>query len=140
MSRSASLSDGDLSICHTPAEERALEYIAVGLGLTDGGTGKVIAAVDGVPVEDNAAIVHLSDLSQLDELDLQATDVSDKSIVRLTKLSHLSKLMLQETLVTHEGAKQLRQVLPNARVEVSSQGSFTRRNHGVQCNSSLRFR
>lgn len=50
---------GDVSICHTPDEERALEYIGVGLGLTDGGTGKQIAAVDGVPVEDNAAIVHL---------------------------------------------------------------------------------
>lgn len=49
----------DLSICHTPEEERALEYIGVGLGLTDGGSGKRIAAVDGVPVEDNAAIVRL---------------------------------------------------------------------------------
>jgi hypothetical protein len=50
---------GDVSICHTPEEERALEYIGVGLGLVDGGTGKRVAAVDGVPVEDNAAIVHL---------------------------------------------------------------------------------
>ncbi len=49
----------DLSICHTPEEETALEYIGVGLGLTDGGSGKRIAAVDGVPVEDNAAIVRL---------------------------------------------------------------------------------
>lgn len=49
----------DLSICHTPEEETAMEYIGVGLGLTDGGTGKRIAAVDGVPVEDNAAIVRL---------------------------------------------------------------------------------
>ncbi len=49
----------DLSLCHTPEEERALEYIGVGLGLTDGGTGRRIAAVDGVPVEDNAAIVQL---------------------------------------------------------------------------------
>lgn len=49
----------DLSICHTPEEETALEYIGVGLGLTDGGSGQKIAAVDGVPVEDNAAIVRL---------------------------------------------------------------------------------
>jgi hypothetical protein len=49
----------DLSICHTPEEEMALEYIGVGLGLTDGGSGQRIAAVDGVPMEDNAAIVRL---------------------------------------------------------------------------------
>ena len=49
----------DLSLCHTPEEERALEYIGIGLGLTDGGSGRQIAAVDGVPMEDNAAIVHL---------------------------------------------------------------------------------
>ena len=49
----------DLSLCHTPEEERALEYIGIGLGLTDGGSGRQIAAVDGVPLEDNAAIVHL---------------------------------------------------------------------------------
>jgi hypothetical protein len=49
----------DISICHTPEEEIALEYIGVGLGLTDGGSGARIAAVDGVPVDDNAAIVRL---------------------------------------------------------------------------------
>ena len=49
----------DLSICHAPEEERALKYIGIGLGLTDGGSGQRIAAVDGVPVDDNAAIVHL---------------------------------------------------------------------------------
>lgn len=49
----------DVSICHTPEEEVALEYIGVGLGLTDGGSGQRIAAVDGVPMEDNAAIVRL---------------------------------------------------------------------------------
>lgn len=49
----------DLSICHTPDEEVALEYIGVGLGLTDGGSGQRVAAVDGVPMEDNAAIVRL---------------------------------------------------------------------------------
>lgn len=50
---------GDLELCHTPEEERAIIEYGVELGLTDGGSGKVIAAVDGVPVEDNAAVVHL---------------------------------------------------------------------------------
>jgi hypothetical protein len=33
--------------------------MGIGLGLTDGGTGKRIAAVDGTPVQDNAAVVTL---------------------------------------------------------------------------------
>ena len=50
---------GDPGLCHTPEEERALVARGVELGLTDGGSGTVIAAVDGVPVEDNAAVVQL---------------------------------------------------------------------------------
>jgi hypothetical protein len=49
----------DPALCHTAEEEIALEHIGVGLGLTDGGTGQRIAAVDGVPVADNAAVVTL---------------------------------------------------------------------------------
>ena len=49
----------DPSLCHTPAEEIALAHVGVGLGLTDGGSGKRIAAVDGIPVADNAAVVTL---------------------------------------------------------------------------------
>ncbi len=50
---------GELELCHTPDEERAVTAYGVELGLTDGGSGTVIAAVDGVPVDDNAAVVHL---------------------------------------------------------------------------------
>ena len=50
---------GDPELCHTPEEERAIVEYSVELGLTDGGSGRVVAAVDGVPVEDNAAVVHL---------------------------------------------------------------------------------
>ncbi len=50
---------GEPELCHTPEEERAITAYGVELGLTDGGSGTVIAAVDGVPVEDNAAVVHL---------------------------------------------------------------------------------
>lgn len=49
----------DETLCHTPDEEVALEYIGVGLGLTDGGTGKRIAAVDGIPLRDNVAVITL---------------------------------------------------------------------------------
>ena len=50
---------GEPGLCHTPEEERAITAYGVELGLTDGGSGTVIAAVDGVPVDDNAAVVHL---------------------------------------------------------------------------------
>lgn len=49
----------DPALCHDAEEEVALEHIGVGLGLTDGGTGQRIAAVDGIPVMDNAAVVTL---------------------------------------------------------------------------------
>jgi hypothetical protein len=49
----------DPALCHTAEEEFALEHIGVGLGLTDGGTGQRIAAVDGIPVADNGAVVTL---------------------------------------------------------------------------------
>jgi hypothetical protein len=49
----------DPALCHTAEEEIALEHIGVGLGLTDGGSGHRIAAVDGIPVTDNAAVVTL---------------------------------------------------------------------------------
>ena len=49
----------DVALCHTPEEEIALQHIGVGLGLTDGGTGRRIAAVDGIPVAENAAVVTL---------------------------------------------------------------------------------
>jgi hypothetical protein len=49
----------DPTLCHTPEAEIALEHMGVGLGLMDGGTGKRIAAVDGIPVQDSAAVVTL---------------------------------------------------------------------------------
>ena len=50
---------GEPELCHTPEEERAITACGVELGLTDGGSGQAIAAVDGVPVDDNEAVVHL---------------------------------------------------------------------------------
>jgi len=49
----------DLSLCHAPEEEMALHQVGVGLGLTDGATGRRIAVCDGVPAEANAAYVLL---------------------------------------------------------------------------------
>jgi len=50
---------GEPDLCHTAQNER--EYIDKGVefGLTDGGTGRVTDAVDGVVAEDHAAMVEL---------------------------------------------------------------------------------
>jgi hypothetical protein len=53
------LKRGQADLCHTADEERAVVAYGVELGLTDGGSGQQIAAIDGVPVADNAAVVHL---------------------------------------------------------------------------------
>jgi len=50
---------GEANLCHNAEEERAIVAYGVELGLTDGGSGQQIAAIDGVPVADNAAVVHL---------------------------------------------------------------------------------
>lgn len=49
----------DISLCHSPDQEFALHHVGVGLGLTDGGGGGVIAACDGIPADANAAVVLL---------------------------------------------------------------------------------
>jgi hypothetical protein len=49
----------DLSLCHDPAVEEQMHYVGVGLGLTDGGGGGVIADCDGIPAKANAAFVTL---------------------------------------------------------------------------------
>lgn len=50
---------GEVSLCHTAEEERCLHNIALGLGLADGSTGRVIPWCDGVPAESSAAIVQI---------------------------------------------------------------------------------
>lgn len=53
------LLSADVELCHTEKGERDLIQKGVEIGLTDGGTGKVIAAVDGVLANDHAALVGL---------------------------------------------------------------------------------
>jgi hypothetical protein len=49
----------DLTLCHDPEEEEALHHVGVGLGLSDGGGGGIIAACDGIPSRASAALVLL---------------------------------------------------------------------------------
>jgi D-glutamate cyclase len=53
------LLQNDASLCHSAKDELRLIEKGVEIGLTDGGTGKVIAAVDGVDASDHAALVGL---------------------------------------------------------------------------------
>ena len=49
----------DPRLCHTKEMERAIIAKGVEIGLTDGGTGKVIEAVDGVAAELHASLVSI---------------------------------------------------------------------------------
>jgi hypothetical protein len=53
------LLQGDAGLCHSAGDELRLIEKGVEIGLTDGGTGQVIAAVDGVSATDHAALVGL---------------------------------------------------------------------------------
>jgi hypothetical protein len=59
----------DLSLCHDPDVEEQMHYVGVGLGLTDGGGGGVIADCDGIPAKANAAMVTLLNNIAARELD-----------------------------------------------------------------------
>lgn len=50
---------GDAGLCHSAEDELRLIEKGVEIGLTDAGTGKVIAAIDGVDATDHAALVGL---------------------------------------------------------------------------------
>ncbi len=49
----------DLTLCHTFEDEVALHYVGVGLGMSDGGSGAIVAGCDGIPARTNASIVEV---------------------------------------------------------------------------------
>lgn len=61
---------GDMSLCHTPQDEEALHYVGVGLGMSDGGSGAIVAGCDGIPAKTNAAVVEI--MRTIAELELAA--------------------------------------------------------------------
>ena len=60
---------------------------------------------------------HLSELQNLQELDLYATVVTDDSLAHLTNLKNLKRISLEDTFVSEEGIKRLREHLPNTEVD-----------------------
>jgi hypothetical protein len=62
----------------------------------------------GTSITTDAVMVHLQELSQLQELHLDHTGVTDAGLVHLRGLSRLQELWLQNTRVTDAGLVQLR--------------------------------
>ncbi len=59
---------------------------------------------------------HVKGMTNLVQLDLWDTRITDDGLVHLKDLTQLKTLALRETQVTDEGVKQLRQELPNCQV------------------------
>ena len=71
--------------------------------------------LDNTKVTD-AGLVHLQGLSQLQVLWLDDTKVTDAGLVHLQGLSQLQMLGLRNTKVTDQGVKKLQQALPNCKI------------------------
>ena len=56
-------------------------------------------------------------MTRLRKLLLAATSVSDAALMHLTSLAQLDELNLHNTQVTDEGVKKLKQALPKLRVD-----------------------
>jgi hypothetical protein len=59
---------------------------------------------------------RLEGLTELQELHLTSTPVTDAGLVHLQGLSKLNRLDLSNTLVTDAGVNELQKVLPNCRI------------------------
>ena len=69
----------------------------------------------------DAGIEHLSGLENLQALWLAKTSITDASIPALSNLTSLQIIDLRETGITEDGVAQLKQVIPDLRVELSNQ-------------------
>jgi hypothetical protein len=63
-----------------------------------------------------AGLVHLNGTTNLGELDLGATRLTNGGLEHLQGLANLRMLVLTSTPVTDEGVKEFERALPNCRV------------------------
>ena len=61
--------------------------------------------------------MHLKGLTNLQELDLAGTQVTDAGLVHLKGLTNLQELDLSYTQVTEGGVQEQRQALPNCNIQ-----------------------
>ena len=64
----------------------------------------------------DAGLVHLKELTKLEELYLVGTNVTDDGLVHLKEMNNLQKLSLKFTKVTDAGIAELKQALPNCKI------------------------
>jgi Leucine-rich repeat (LRR) protein len=64
----------------------------------------------------NAGLVHLTGLTNLSSLNLRSTHVTDAGLAHLKGLTKLSGLDLSKTQVAGAGMEELRQALPGRRI------------------------
>jgi hypothetical protein len=69
------------------------------------------------PLNTDASLECVAKMTSLKTLNLNGTKVTDKGLVHLYGLRNLREVMLYNTSVTDEGARKLRQSLPDCKVE-----------------------
>lgn len=64
----------------------------------------------------DVGVAHLGRLTNLTDLDLEASKITDVGLAHLSNLLNLKKLDLSKAKVTLEGIEQLKKTLPNLNV------------------------
>ena len=70
-----------------------------------------------IVLPDDAVLVHVGELRRLKKLGFcVGTEVTDAGLVHLRRLTQLQELNLDDTKVTDQGATELQQALPNCNI------------------------
>jgi Leucine-rich repeat (LRR) protein len=67
----------------------------------------------------DAGVTHLRGLTELEQLNMAGTSITDASVKVLVRLTCLRKLSIIATYITTSGADELRKALPNCKIEHS---------------------
>lgn len=67
---------------------------------------------------DDAGLRHLSELTGLDELDLEGTRITDRGLEHLKCMQNLKRLILVGTGVSENGKESLQMVLPDCDIRL----------------------
>ena len=102
---------------------KKLEYLSlVGAPITDAGVTnlaknpKLRRLVLNRSLVTDKALDQIGRMTNLQELDLGWTKVSDASIDQLTRLKGLNSLLIENTLISREGASRLKIALPTTTI------------------------
>ncbi len=77
--------------------------------------GKITTAATKVDLAGTTGLAHLKGLTQLQNLGLDGTKISDTGLEHLKMLTQLQQLSIDGTEVTAQGVKKLQQALPECR-------------------------